>query len=295
MTPLVKGQPMMLYLTSTNESIGGLLVQEVEGVEKPVYYISRCLHGSELNYSPMEKHCLSLVEVTRKLRHYLLAHKLIVVTKSNPIKYLLSKPAMAGLASRWFLMLAEFDISIMQPKAVKALSDLLAYFLLKSLHEEILPDDFPGVVHTEVCHIEPSYGECHLFFDGSSTTSGGHAGIVLIPLEARRENEEVLSFAFKLDFSCTNNQAEYEALVLGLHTARIIGVDELCIIGDSNLVVKQTNGEFSLKEPMLAPYRDLVRSFLDKFQSVRYEHSPRSSNRYADALATLASKTNMPD
>ncbi|OMP00330.1 reverse transcriptase [Corchorus capsularis] len=124
---------------------------------------------------------------------------------------------------------------------------------------------------------------------------GSGAGIVLVPPEARCEHEEALSLAFKLDFPCTNNQAEYEALVLGLHTARIIGVEELCIIGDSNLVVKQTNGEFSLKEPTLAPYRDLVRSFLDKFQSVRCEHSPRSSNRYADALATLASKINMPD
>ncbi|OMO67929.1 hypothetical protein CCACVL1_20188 [Corchorus capsularis] len=297
MTPPIKGQPMMLYLTSTNESVGGLLVQEVEGVEKLVYYISRCLHGSELNYSPMEKHCLSLVEVTRKLCHYLLAHKLIVVTRSDPIKYLLSKTVMAGRASRWYFMLGEFDISVMQPKAVKsqALSDLLAYFPSKSLHEEILSDDLPGEVHVEVCHIEPSCGEWQLFFDGSSTTSGGGAGIVLIPPEARCEHEEALSLAFKLDFPCTNNQPEYETLVLGLHTATIIGVEELCIIGDSNLVVKQTNGEFSLKEPMLAPYRDLVRSFLDKFQSVRCEHSRRSFNRYADALATLASKINMPN
>ncbi|OMO93611.1 hypothetical protein COLO4_16779 [Corchorus olitorius] len=147
MTPPVKGQPMMLYLTSTNESIGGLLVQEVEGMEKPVYYLSRCLHGNAL----------------------------------------------------------------------------------------------PGEVHTEVCHVEPPCGEWQLFFDGSSTASGGGAGIVIIPPEAQRKHEEVLSLAFKLDFPCTNNQAEYEALVLGLHTAKVIGVDELCIIVDSNLVVKRTN------------------------------------------------------
>ncbi|OMO74738.1 hypothetical protein COLO4_26525 [Corchorus olitorius] len=270
MTPPIKGQPMMLYLTSTKQSIGGLLVQEVEGVERPVYYLSRCLHVSELNYSPMEKHCLSLVFATQKLRHYLLAHKVVVVTKSDPIRYILSRPILAGRAAKWLLVLGQFDLSVAQPKAIKsqALSDLLAYFPTQ-VDEVVTLDSMPGDVD-------------------------GGAGVVLVPPEAERAYEEVVSMAFELDFQCTNNQAEYEALMLGLNTAKIIGVCELCIIGDSNLVVKQTNGEYALKEATLAPYRELTRVMLDHFQSVRCEHSPRSSNRYADALATLASKIHIP-
>ncbi|OMO94091.1 reverse transcriptase [Corchorus capsularis] len=273
----IKGQPMMLYLTSTNESIGGLLVQEVEGVERPVYYLSRCLHGSELNYSPIEKHCLSLVFATQKLQHYLLAHKVTVVTKSDPIRYILSRPILAGRAAKWLLLLGQFDLSVAQPKAIKsqALSDLLAYFPIQS-EEAVTLDSMLGDVEGEVCCSQPLMGEWTLYFDGSATATGGGAGVVLVPPEAERAYEEVVSMAFKLDFQCTNNQAEYEALILGLNTAKIIGVTELCIIGDSNLVVKQTNGEYALKEPTLAPYRELTRVM------------------YADALATLASKIHIP-
>ncbi|OMO58541.1 hypothetical protein CCACVL1_25448 [Corchorus capsularis] len=125
-----------------------------------------------------------------------------------------------------------------------------------------------GDVEGEVCCSQPLMGEWILYFDGSATATRGGAGVVLVPPEAEHAYEEVVSMAFKLDFQCTNNQAEYEALILGLNTAKIIGVTELCIIGDSNLVTT--------------------------FSPVRCEHSPRSSNRYADALATLASKIHIP-
>ena len=112
MTMPIKGQPMMLYLTSTLNSIGALLVQEVEGQERPVYYLSRCLHGSELNYPPMEKYYLALVFATQKLHHYFLAHKLMVVTRLDPIKFLLSKPTLSGRIAKWLLLLGEFDIVV---------------------------------------------------------------------------------------------------------------------------------------------------------------------------------------
>lgn len=52
---------MTLYLSSTNKSIGALLAQEVEEIERPVYYLSRSLQGAELNNSPIERHCLALI------------------------------------------------------------------------------------------------------------------------------------------------------------------------------------------------------------------------------------------
>ena len=83
----------------------------------------------------------------------------------------------------------------------------------------------------------------------------------LIPgleLNSQKSSREPISLAFKLDFPCTNNQAEYEALILGLFTTSAIGVNNLCIHGDSNLIVKQVNGEFALKESMLASYKTFV-------------------------------------
>ena len=67
-----------------------------------------------------------------------------------------------------------------------------------------------------------------------------------------------IPLAFKLDFPCTNNEAEYKALLLGLIFAQEVGARCLCIRGDSNFIIKQANGEYGLKEPALAPYRVAV-------------------------------------
>jgi predicted nucleotidyltransferase len=64
----------------------------------------------------------------------------------------------------------------------------------------------------------------------------------------------------------------------------------LRVIGDSNLVVCQARGEFSLKEPSLAPYRALAQKLEAKFSTFEIEHAQRNENRYADALATLGSQ-----
>ena len=61
-----------------------------------------------------------------------------------------------------------------------------------------------------------------------------------------------------MEFECSNNEAEYEALVLGLLEALRRGIQVLTIKGDSNLVVKQVTGEFALKHMSLAPYLIII-------------------------------------
>lgn len=125
-----KGLPLTSYLTSTNKSIGALLAQEIEGTERPVYYLSRLLQGAESNYSSIKRHCLALIFAAQKLRHYFLAHPLQLVTKSNPLKYLLWKPVISGRIARWLLQLSELDITVSNPKGIRiqALANLLAQF-----------------------------------------------------------------------------------------------------------------------------------------------------------------------
>jgi hypothetical protein len=67
-------------------------------------------------------------------------------------------------------------------------------------------------------------------------------------------------------------------------------IKHLRVIGDSNLMICQARGEFSLKEPSLAPYRDLAQKLEAKFNTFEIEHAQRNENRYADALATLGSQ-----
>ena len=67
-----------------------------------------------------------------------------------------------------------------------------------------------------------------------------------------------MGLSFKLEFPCSNNTTEYEAYLTGLAIALKMGVKHLKVIGDSNLVVCQTNESFSLREPSLAPYRTMA-------------------------------------
>ncbi len=120
--------------------------------------------------------------------------------------------------------------------------------------------------------------------DGSFTVVSSGAGIVLF-----RDDGEAVLKSFKLDFPCSNNIAKYEAYLTGLAVAREMGIKHLKVVGDSNLVVCQAQGEFSLKEPSLAPYRDLAQKLEAKFVTFEIEHAQRNENRYADALATLGS------
>ena len=92
-----------------------------------------------------------------------------------------------------------------------------------------------------------------LKFDGSSTSISSGAGIVLI-----REDGETMAKSFKLDFSCSNNASEYKAYITGLAIAHEMGIKHLRVIRDSNLVICQAKGEFSLREPSLVPYRALA-------------------------------------
>ena len=90
-------------------------------------------------------------------------------------------------------------------------------------------------------------------FDGSSTAYSRGAGIVLY-----LEGEEAVTLSFKLEFPYSNNTVEYEAYLIGLATTLEMRIKHLKVISDSNLVVYQAKGSYSLKEPSLAPYRTLA-------------------------------------
>ena len=90
--PPTPHNPLLLYISLTNKSLGALLAQENDqGKEKAIFYISRTLVNYELNYTFLEKACLVVVFASQKLHHYLLTHKVKLIAKIDPLKYLLSK------------------------------------------------------------------------------------------------------------------------------------------------------------------------------------------------------------
>lgn len=84
----------------------------------------------------------------------------------------------------------------------------------------------------------------------------------------------------------TNNDAEYEGLLLALRLARQMGVKRLKIRSDSKLVVEQVLGNWKVKEESLRPYVIAARSLAAEFESCEIKHVPREENVVADALVT---------
>jgi hypothetical protein len=83
LVPPQKHKPYKLYLSADERAIGSTLIQEFEGKERVIYYVSRRLLDAETRYPPVERLCLCLYFSCTKLRHYLLSTECTVVSKKN--------------------------------------------------------------------------------------------------------------------------------------------------------------------------------------------------------------------
>jgi len=115
--PPQQGKPFRLYLSTDGMVIGSALIQEFEGKERVIYYLSRRLIDAETMYSAIEKLCLCLYFSCTKLRHYLLLAECTVICKYNVVRYMMS-----GRIGKWILALSEFDLRY---ESVKRLKDRL--------------------------------------------------------------------------------------------------------------------------------------------------------------------------
>jgi ribonuclease HI len=132
--------------------------------------------------------------------------------------------------------------------------------------------------------IEEPEGIWTLEFDGSHSSSGSGVGIVLTT-----PSREAFYYSYRLEYHCTNNIVEYEALILGLNLAIDKGVTYLRVKGDSDLIVSQVLLKFATKNEKLKKYRDFAQSLSKSFKIVSIEAIPREENYVADALAVSAS------
>jgi len=103
------------------------------------------------------------------------------------------------------------------------------------------------------------------------------------------ENNHAKGHAFRLNFKCTNNMAKYEALILGLQLVRKLGAKRVSILGDSEMIIKQISGEYSINNPRLGRYRDIVLDLIKDLLESNFAAIPRKQNMQAHNLATFAS------
>lgn len=123
---------------------------------------------------------------------------------------------------------------------------------------------------------------CSLYTDGASRGNPGEAGAGVVLLDGN--GMELLANSFYLG-KCTNNAAEYQALIAGLKNALEAGCKTLHIFLDSELVVRQVEGRYKVKNAQLKPLYEEVKRLLARLVSWQIRHVPREQNSRADELA----------
>ncbi|KAL0418934.1 UNVERIFIED_CONTAM: hypothetical protein Sradi_1306900 [Sesamum radiatum] len=176
-----------------------------------------------------------------------------LVSKANPLKYVMAKLVLLDMLARWYLQMQQFEITYVPQKAVKG--QVLANFLVNhpTPAEWELSNDLPNE-DVLVIEVTPPW---KMYFDGASHKEGAGAGVVFATSE-----KEVLPYFFKLIQNCSNNIAEYQVLILGLEIAIDAKQLPLKVYGNTQLVVNQLRGLYEVKKPELLPYHNYAKRLM---------------------------------
>ncbi|GKE18917.1 reverse transcriptase domain-containing protein [Tanacetum coccineum] len=264
-------EELIMYLSASYGAISAVLMTERDTVQTPVYFVSRALQAPELNYTLVEKLVLALVCAAKRLRRYFQAHPIVVIT-NQPNKQVMSRPDVAGRLQKWSIMLGEHNITYRPWTSVKG--QILADFLVEK------PDDSPP----EASVIETPQEPWTLFTDESSCVDGSGAGQILTSLKGTK-----FTYALRFQFTVSNNEAEYEALIAGLRIAAQMRVRNVHVSVDSKLVANQVLGTYVPKEENMIKYLEKAKSLISGFANFSISQVPRSKNKKADALSKIVS------
>nr|XP_023895551.1 uncharacterized protein LOC112007441 [Quercus suber] len=262
------GEDLFMYLAVSEHAVSAVLLRD-QGVQQPVYYISKTLVDAETRYLTLEKLVLALIHATRKLPQYFQAHTVYVLIE-YPLQSLLRRSDFTGRIAKWGTRLGSFDIRYRPRNSVKGqiLADFVAKFSPRGKGEI-------------VCHVE--FSSWKVFVDGASNYTGASAGVVIVTPEGIR-----LEHSFKLRFRASNNEAKYEALLAELRTVSSLGAQVVEVYSDSRLVVSQVEGSFEARDLLMKAYLEQVKRAISGFSTVRVIQVARTKNRHADSLAMLA-------
>ncbi|XP_050365415.1 uncharacterized protein LOC126783925 [Argentina anserina] len=154
------------------------------------------------------------------------------------------------------------------------------------LHHPIVEDIDDHNVVVSFVHTQPWV----LYFDGSSTDHLSGAGVTLVNPSGVRH-----CYSFQLEWKCTNNHAEYEAIIIGLELLLDLEVTEVEVLDDSLLVINQLKGIYKCNNFALLLFLERASELLDQFADVMLDYIPRERNFAANELAQLATGIRLAD
>jgi hypothetical protein len=190
---------------------------------------------------------------SRKLRHYFEAFK-VRVTSDRGLSELFRNPEASVRIAKWAAELSGYHINFEPRTAIK--SQVLADFVVdwtRPITQPELPAEKVWTIHCDGTW-------CH--------AGAGAAAVITSPTGVKHRYAARLSFALESD-RCTNNIAEYEAVILGLRKLRVLGVTTCIIRTDSQVVAGQVEKDYGAKDPALMQYLAAIRS-LERVQGIHF-------------------------
>nr|XP_023916113.1 uncharacterized protein LOC112027696 [Quercus suber] len=281
---------LFAYIAVAPYAVSLVFIQVNRGVQQPVYYVSKSLYKAEVRYLPLEKTILTIVHGTRKLPHYFQTHTVVVLTQL-PLKAILQSVDYTEMIAKWGTILGVFDIKYMPHTSIKgqALTDLVAE-LAESLLEEVvstlnMDEKSVGMISQQ------GHSSWEVYVDGAANHKGSRVGLMLVSPE-----KITIEKSLRLDFSATNNEAKYEALLMEIAMVQKMGKKVVKIFSNSRLVFSQVKGEFEVKDERMQRYLSQVRHLQSKFESFNLLHIPINGNTHSDSLTILATSStqNLP-
>jgi ribonuclease HI len=130
--------------------------------------------------------------------------------------------------------------------------------------------------------------ELLIYCDGGARGNPGPAAIGAVVLDPSTDPPSRLATVSESIGVATNNVAEYRALIAALEAAREFPAHGVRIRADSQLVVRQLQGRYRVKQPHLRPYFERARDLLAAYENVELAHVRREENTEADALVNAA-------
>jgi hypothetical protein len=156
----------------------------------------------------VQKLLYAALMTTKKLKHYLLAH-IVQVVSDRPLVCVLQCKGVIGWTAQWAMEISQYDVEFIPRQAIK--SQALTGFIAERSDSGLRG-------------IDELLDHWVMYFDGSYTLKGAGAGVMFIPLEG-----DILKYAIQLDFLATNNIAEYEGLVTGHQLDKELDIRRLLI------------------------------------------------------------------
>nr|GEW91461.1 RNA-directed DNA polymerase, eukaryota [Tanacetum cinerariifolium] len=135
LTVPMKKDELIVYFDAAKETVSAVLMTKRETKQMTIYFVSRALRGSKINYTSMEKLVLALVHASKRLKRYFQAH-LIIVIMDQPIQQVLSRPEVSGKLQKWSIELGEYTIHYRPRVLVKG--QILADFIVERPKEDSL-------------------------------------------------------------------------------------------------------------------------------------------------------------